>query len=126
MGSLKLHPAKIIKSLSAPERPRQRKAETGTTSCAFRFNPYPAAVHFHDPFDQRQPKAASFGAGIQLVEQTENIFLVPRVYPHAIVTHKEDCFPRILIESDVNTWLCLPSHVLYGVFHQVLPDYYQT
>src|SRR5574341_2052536 len=91
-----------------------------------------------DAFDDCQPNPCSFGGGIELIEQAEDLVMKYRVNSDAVVLHEQDresvaiCSAR----ADLDHGIPLIAHEFDRVVHQVLdglddaftisPDHWQA
>src|SRR6185369_1059237 len=105
---------------------RQYKPETGTMPHPFGLDPDSATIYLHDPFDQGQTQTGSLAPGIQLVKKVENIFMIPGINSDAVIPHKKYRAVILHRTTDLDMQRRLISTVLYGVLHQVQPDFHQT
>ena len=81
----------------------------------------PAAVPLDDLLADRQSDAIAgiFGAGMQSLENDEDVLGVLLGYTNAVVGHREDPFRTLFLRRDLNDW-GLGATKLDGVSDKVL------
>ena len=101
---------------------RQGEAEGRAATGALGLDPDPAAVELDHPLDDGEADAGALTFRIQPVEEPEDLLLVPRLDPRAVVADVDDV--RVpggrRPDADLDAWPRLLAHELDGVVDQVL------
>jgi hypothetical protein len=106
---------------------RQREADRAPLPF-LRFDPDAAAVHFDDPFHNRQPSARPFSALINPVEQIKHFILLTLVDTNPVILHEEYRLSSVLTMANLDFWMWLVTPVLDAVSNEVhqYPLYFRS